>query len=386
MPSSGWRCVDWYGDRDPGWRKLDQRVQEHLRQTPKPTLVKVMVASEGVTPIRHHTQGADFFNEMYFLRRGDPNQKAGVASQGFLQVLMTTPEKEKHWQAPVPKGWHTSYRRKALAGWITDTQHGAGHLLARVMANRLWHHHLGRGIVGTPSDFGVQGERPSHPELLDWLATELIRGGWRLKPLHKQIMMSAVYRQGGQFDEAKFKLDPENKLCWRSAPRRLEAEIIRDSLLAVTGTLDRRMFGEGTLEGGMTRRSIYFTIKRSQLIPMLQLFDVPEPNVSVGRRPSTTIAPQALVFLNNPHVRGWSRNFARRLLPAADRSWGEAAARAYQTAIGRPPTDGESADAAAFLAEQTAFYQGKQRPDARELALADFCQVLMSLNEFVYID
>jgi hypothetical protein len=376
----------WYRSRDLEWQKFDRPVQEHLKRAPKPKVVKVMVASEGVTPIRHHTQGADFFNEMYFLRRGDPNQKAGVATQGFLQVLTTTPEKEKHWQESPPQGWRTSYRRKALAGWITDTQYGAGHLLARVIVNRLWHHHFGRGIVATPSDFGVQGERPSHPELLDWLAGELIRGGWRLKPLHKLMMMSAVYRQGGQFDEAKAKLDPENKLCWRYAPRRLEAEAIRDSLLAVTGTLDRRMFGEGTLDQGMTRRSIYFTIKRSQLIPMLQLFDVPEPNVSVGRRPSTTIAPQALVFLNNPHVRGWSRSFARRLLPAADRSLNEAATQAYETAIGRRPTAGELADATTFLEQQTTTYQTKKRSEARELALADFCQVLMSLNEFVYVD
>src|SRR5262249_46806375 len=220
-----------------GWLKLDQPVQEHLRHAPKPALAKVMVASEGVTPIRHHTQGADFFNEMYFLRRGDPNQKTGVANQGFLQVLMTTPEKEKHWQQLPPQGWRTSYRRRALASWITDTEYGAGHLLARVIVNRLWQHHIGRGIVGTPNDFGVQGERPSHPELLDWLATELIRGGWRLKPLHRLIMMSAVYRQGSDFDESKFKVDPENKFYWRHAPRRLEAEVIRDSLLAVTGTL-----------------------------------------------------------------------------------------------------------------------------------------------------
>jgi hypothetical protein len=378
--------VTWYRSRDDGWRQLKRRVDEHLRQAPKPNLAKVMVASEAVTPIRHHTQGADFFNEMYFLRRGDPDQKAGVATQSFLQVLMTTAEKEKHWQQPPPQGWRTSYRRKALAGWITDTQYGAGHLLARVMVNRLWHHHLGRGIVGTPSDFGVQGERPSHPELLDWLASELIRSGWRLKPIHKLIMMSAVYRQGGEFDAAKAKLDPANKLCWRYAPRRLEAEVIRDSLLAVSGTLDRRMFGEGTLDQGMTRRSIYFTIKRSQLIPMLQLFDVPEPNVSVGQRPSTTIAPQALVFLNNTHVRSWSRNFAKRLAPAAERSLSDAVAQGYQTAVGRSPTEAESADAAAFLEQQFVLYRGKKGTDAQELALADFCQVLMSLNEFVYVD
>src|SRR5205807_9611445 len=149
------------------------------------------------------------------LRRGDPNQKAGVASQGFLQVLMTTPEKEKHWQQPPPQGWRTSYRRRALAGWITDTQYGAGHLLARVIVNRLWQHHLGRGIVGTPSDFGVQGEPPSHPELLDYLAQQLIDNGWRLKAIHKLILTSAVYVQTSEANPKNAKVDSENRFFWQ---------------------------------------------------------------------------------------------------------------------------------------------------------------------------
>jgi hypothetical protein len=378
--------LKWYGPRDPRWRTLNQQVQDHLQKAPKPNLVKVMVASEGFTPIRHHTQGADFFDKMYFLKRGDPNQKGEVASQGFLQVLMTAPEMEKHWQSPPPQGWRTSYRRRALANWITDTDYGAGHLLARVIVNRLWQHHLGRGIVATPSDYGLQGERPTHPELLDWLASELIRGGWKLKALHKLIMTSAVYRQSGAADEAKARIDPENRLCWRFNPRRLEAEAIRDSLLAVSGTLDRTMYGPGTLEPGMTRRSIYFMVKRSKLIGMMQLFDAPEPTVSIGRRPSTTIAPQALLFLNNPQVRTWSRNFARRLAPAAEHSLAEAVARAYRLTLGRPPSEDEIAQADAFLSRQVAAYNEQKQMAPRELALADFCQVLMSLNEFVYVE
>src|SRR5262249_42707684 len=161
---------------------------------PKPNLVKALISSEGVKAIRLHTQGGDYLEQTHFLKRGDPNQKEEVAPPGFLQVLMRSPEQEKHWQGSPPSGWHTSYRRGALAEWLTDVEAGAGALLARVIVNRLWQHHLGRGLVDTPSDFGYQGERPTHPELLDWLAAELIQSGWRLKHIHKLILMSAVAR------------------------------------------------------------------------------------------------------------------------------------------------------------------------------------------------
>ncbi|HEX5103313.1 MAG TPA: DUF1549 domain-containing protein, partial [Pirellulaceae bacterium] len=139
------------------WNELNDAVQKSLAARPQPNLVKMMVCSEGVTPIRHHTQGADFFDETYFLKRGDCDQKMGVASQSFLQVLMTAPEGQSHWQLAPPEGSKISYRRRALANWITDTEYGAGHLLARSIVNRLWHHHFGRGIVSTLNDFGVQG-------------------------------------------------------------------------------------------------------------------------------------------------------------------------------------------------------------------------------------
>src|SRR6202043_1513110 len=133
----------------------------------------------------------------------------------FLQVLMRSPEQEKSWQAQPTKGGGTSYRRLSLGNWITGTDRGVGQLLARVIVNRLWQHHLGRGIVATVSDFGTRGERPTHPELLDWLATELIKKGWHLKPIHKLIMSSSVYRESSQPDEAKERLDGHNSLFWR---------------------------------------------------------------------------------------------------------------------------------------------------------------------------
>ena len=277
----------------------------------------------------------------------------------------------------------TSFRRRAVADWITDTQQGAGQLLARVIVNRLWQQHFGRGIVATPNDFGFQGERPTHPELLDWLAAELIRHDWRLKPIRKLIMTSSVYMQQSRFDAAKAQIDPDNRLFWRFSPRRLEAEIIRDAMLAVSGELDATQFGPGTLDENMRRRSIYFFIKRSKLIPFLQVFDTPEPLASVGARPSTTIAPQALIFMNNPRVRIYAKSFAKRI---ADDDLETSIRRAYLAAVARQPADDELADSTAFVRQQIESYDADSKSNARELALTDLCQVLMSLSEFVYVD
>ena len=170
----------------------------------------------------------------------------------------------------------------ALAHWLTDADNGAGNLLARVIVNRLWQHHFGRGIVATPNDFGAQGEKPTHPELLDWLANDLITHGWQLKRLHKLMMTSAVYMQDAQSTPEREAIDPHNVYFWRWQPRRLEAEPIRDSMLAVSGLLDETMYGPGTLDQNTRRRSIYFTVKRSQLIPMMMVLDWPEALNSIG--------------------------------------------------------------------------------------------------------
>jgi len=375
----------WYETRDAGWRELNRKVQEHRAKEPKPRTVKVLLSTEGLPAVRLHTQGGDFLDQTHFLRRGDPDQKQGVAPVGFLQVLMTAPEKEKHWPARPPSGWRTSYRRTALANWMTDADNGAGHLLARVIVNRLWQHHMGRGLVATPSDFGTRGEKPTHPELLDWLATELIRNGWRLKPIHKLIVTSATYAQSSVRDERKAAIDRDNRLVWRRPALRLEGEAIRDSLLAVGGMLDTTMYGPGTLDEGSRRRSIYFTVKRSKLVPMLQVFDAPEALVSLGERPATTIAPQALLLMNNEQVRSWARGFARCIAPAETTSIKAAVASGYRIALTREPTKDELADSVVFVKGQLASYTAEGKKDAREQALADFCQVLMCLNEFIYV-
>jgi cytochrome c553 len=376
----------WYRPMDDGWKQRNQKVAEHQKTAPKPQLVKALICSEGVPALRLHTQGGDFLEQTHFLKRGDPNQKQAVATESFLQVLMRSPDGEKHWQVDPPPGWHTSYRRRSLANWITDVDQGAGGLLARVIVNRLWQHHLGRGIVGTPSDFGFQGDRPTHPELLDWLARDLIAGGWQLKPIHKKILMSAVYLENGDFDKKKAEIDHDNRLFWRHPPHRLEGEIIRDSLLAVSGSLDEKMYGPGTLDLSMRRRSIYFFIKRSQLIPTMILFDAPDTLQGLEQRVTTTIAPQALLLLNSAFVRGYAGQFAQRISPAGDTPLRDVVGAGYAHALGRTPTADELADSVEFLEAQMDAYKADGKEDARKLALTDFCQVLMGLNEFVYVD
>lgn len=373
-----------FTQNDARWQALNDALQKSLAARPKPVMTTVQVTSEGFPPTKHHADGRGFphfYSETHFLGRGDPNQKKGVASPGYLQVLMRNGKDAEHWQEEPPADWtRTSYRRRSLAHWITDTENGAGHLLARVAVNRVWHHHFGRGIVATPNDFGLQGALPTHPDLLDFLAQKLIVSGWDLKALHREILLSATWLQSSDPSAAKATRDPENKFLWRFSPRRLEAEVIRDSLLAAAGQLDPTMFGPGTLDESHRRRSIYFMVKRSRLIPMMQVFDQPEPLVSQGSRPSTTIAPQALLLMNNPQVVTWARALAGRL----DDTTPESAIRnLYLGTLGRAPTAQEMTDNRAFLEAQTASYDGQG--DAAQLALADLCQVIFSLNEFIYL-
>jgi len=260
--------------------------------------------------------------------------------------------------------------------------------VARVAVNRLWQHHFGRGIVATPNDFGRTGTLPTHPELLDWLARELIRGGWKLKPLHKLLMTSATYMQNTMPDMAKQAADPDNELFVRRLPRRLEGEIIRDCMLAASGALDPAMFGKGTKDERSRRRSIYFMIKRSELIGSMVAFDQPEPLISQGQRPTTTVAPQALLLMNGPQVREWAESFAQRLKTkrSGEHDWESLVARAYNLALGRPLTKEEMQDAVAFLDTQSHSYLAEGKPDPHSMALVDFCQVLFGLNEFVYVE
>ena len=359
------------------------------------TPVKIQVGSEGLPPVENHADGRGyphFYPVTHVLSRGDPLQKEQVATQNFLPVLMRNGYDAAHWQEPPPENSPTSYRRRSFANWMTDVDNGAGHLLARVIVNRLWQHHIGRGLVATPNDFGMQGERPTHPELLDWLASELIRNGWRLKPIHKLILTSSAYRQGSQFHADNAAIDPQNAWCWRFEPRRLDAETVRDAVLACGGLLDRQMYGPGSLDEATLRRSVYFTVKRSQMISSMQLFDMPEPLVSIGSRASTTTAPQALWFMNGPVARRAAEGFAARLEEPAARlanlkqPLDAAVTEAFLVALAREPSQQERDHWLRMIDADIVDFTTAGHPDSRQRALVNFCQLLMSTNEFLYVE
>jgi hypothetical protein len=303
----------------------------------------------------------------------------------------------------------STQQRAALARWITDVEAGAGALVARVIVNRVWRHHFGEGLVRTPSDFGTQGERPSHPELLQWLAADFASHGWRLKRLHRQIVASAAYRQASTFEPALAAADPENRLLGRRRPQRLEAEALRDSMLAVAGTLNLEPYGPAfkppIAEEAMVarnlktpyepdpadspavqRRSVYMFHKRVVPYPLLQTFDRPDALQSCGRREATTVAPQALAILNDTFVRARATEFATRLSREAEDDAARVR-RAFALALARPPSEAELNVATEFLAIRRAARE--QRPAGAQpapAALADFCQVVFGLNEFLYVD
>jgi hypothetical protein len=197
-------------------------------------------------------------------------------------------------------------------------------------------------------------------------------------------MTSAAYRQASGVDAEKAALDIENRLLWRQNCRRLEAEVLRDAMLAVAGMLDDRLYGPGTLEASMRRRSLYFTVKRSQLIPMMTLFDAPDALVPIAVRSTTTVAPQSLFLMNNPQVRTWAEGFADRVDSPTDGSMPDAVCSAYRIALGREPDGTELSAALAFLDRQAALHADD--PEARRTALADLCQVIFGLNEFLFIE
>ena len=347
----------------------------------KPT--KVQVTADGFPHTKHHADERGFphfYPSTFVLNRGDVNQKKREAAPGFLRALSRGGRDAPSWRVEPPTGWTRSdFRRASLARWMTDLDGGAGPLVARVAVNRLWQHHFGRGIVDTPNDFGTQGARPTHPELLEYLAGELARGGWRPKPLHRLMVTSAVYLQGDGFDDPRAAIDPENLDYWRRPPRRLEAEPIRDAMLAASGLLDGTMYGPGSLDESMRRRSVYFFIKRSRLIPSMMLFDWPEPLVSIGQRGTTTTSSQALMFLNGKLARECAEGLASRSGADLD------LAKVYRLCFSREPTEGERALAAGFLADQADSHAKAGRPDPRRLAMVDLCQALMGSSEFVYV-
>ncbi len=315
---------------------------------------------------------------------------------GFLSVLS---DRDPDIAEP-PEGATSSGRRLVLARWLASADHP---LTARVMANRLWQYHFGRGIVTSPNNFGLQGDAPTHPELLDWLASQLVAGGWRLKPLHKLIMMSSTYRMSSQGAPQGLARDPTNRLFWRFNMRRLSAEEVRDSILAVNGSLNPKMFGPGiypiippeVLAGqsrpgsgwgtstpeDRARRSVYIHVKRSLLTPLLSGFDYPDPDTTCPVRFSTTQPTQALAMLNSDFVDREATVFARYVQERVGDDIRDQATFALQRVLQRKPTDVEVQRGVQFIRRM----MNQHQQDAGS-ALTKFCLLALNLNEFVYLD
>ena len=349
----------------------------------------------------------------WLFHRASYYDKSEPVQLGFITVLTSSKPPEAYWNDAKSNRQRegSTYQRAALANWITDLDHGAGALLARVIVNRVWRGHFGEGIVRTPSDFGVQGERPTHPELLEWLTRDFVASGWRLKRLHRQIILSQAYLQDSRFVESAAKVDPENRLLWRHSPTRLEAEALRDAMLVCADTLNREPFGPGfkppipaeamvarNLKSpynpeppdspNIRRRSVYMFHKRVVPYPLMQTFDRPDALQSCSRRDTTTVAPQALAILNDPFVRDRAVEFADRLIKESGDDVDSAVRGAFAIALARSASESELESSAAFIASRRTERQkrGSTEQDAQRAALADFCQTMFGLNEFLYVD
>ncbi len=347
----------------------------------------------------------------HVLKRGDIHKRGKrvePGSPGFLGVA-----------GPGPNN------RLGLARWLTRPGHP---LTSRVIVNRLWQHHFGKGIVRTPNDFGLRADPPTHPELLDWLAVELVESGWSLKHIHRLIVLSSVYRQSGKAPGLRGgTVDPDNRLLWHMPRRRLDAESLRDSVLAASGMLTPKMggpmvrvplepevydliFTEDEPDGlwpvtrdtrEHTRRSLYLFNKRTVRLPMLESFDQPDTLTSCAVRPVSTFAPQALILLNSPFMHQQAGAFAVRLTTEAGDDPKAQVTHAYRLALGRSPSKAELEVSLAFLSDQAGLLRDRLRaletvalPDAipdgadpaKVAALADLCLALLNRNAFVHVD
>jgi len=375
----------------------------------------------------------------YLLSRGLTDHPRDELEPGFLQILHPEPAQI----APCSSSNSTG-RRTALANILTDPENP---LTARVMANRIWHYHFGRGIVGTPSDFGLQGDRPANPALLDWLASEMMSPKsnvqspksenqrletldighwtldsprtWSLKHIHRLIVTSSTYRQSTQFNPAAARIDPDDKLLWRFPRHRLEGEIIRDQALAVSGLLNTQMGGPSIfpeLPPGMAarggwkssadeeernRRSIYVFVKRNTRYPMFESFDMPDTHESCPRRNVTTSPVQALTLLNSDLTLQWAQAFAGRVIESAGANFNRQIETAFRLAYSRLPDESENNMAREFFQRHRSLV-AERAGKGEELALppklpksfdpshaatlVDFCHMLINANEFVFIN
>jgi hypothetical protein len=302
-------------------------------------------------------------------------RKKAVAVEPAFPTVLGYPE-----PAVAPTAGSTG-RRAALAAWLTRPDHP---LTARVMVNRLWQGHFGTGLVTTASDYGLLGEKPTHPELLDWLAAEFVDSGWSVKHVHRLIVTSATYRRASRGPARS--VDPENRFLACFPVRRLDAEQVRDAMLAVSGELDPTAGGPA-VPAEKPRRSVFTAVRRNAPDALLAAFDAADGLTGCARRNVTVTPTQSLLLLNGPGPLARANAFAARVMPASGSDAAEGVEAAYQLAFGRPPTAAESAEALKFLRQQAGAASGKAVTAAgRKRAWGDFCHALMNANEFFYVD
>jgi len=372
--------------RFPEYAALRERVQktvaEREKDRPRPPDRIAAFVETDANPQVHHV-----------LKRGQHNQPGDEVRPGVPAALCTPGNAYR--VGPRPAGRVSSGRRTAFAEWVTSPENP---LFARVMVNRIWQHHFGTGLVATPDNLGASGARPSHPELLDWLAAKFVRSGWSVKAVHRLILSSAAYRQGSAPRDGLDAIDPDNRLLARFPLRRLDAESVRDAMLSVSGELDLRTGGpyvatrrtpEGVVEvpesaDGARRRSVYLQQRRTQVATLLQLFDAPAMVTTCGKRTPSTVPLQALALLNSEFARARGKAFARRLAREAGDDTAGRLTLAFRLAGGRPPHDDEREVCEKFLGKQRSVHAAET--DAGERAWTDLCQMILASNASLYVE
>ena len=408
-------------------KKMSDEATALRAKKPKEEFIRAATETPGKVP------------QTFLFARGDHEQPKQMLEPASLTVLSQNSDDAKLYVND--ESLPTTGRRLQWAQRLTDGSHP---LVARVLVNRVWMHHFGRGIVNTPGDFGLLGDRPTHPELLDWLASEFVSSGWSLKHLHRLIMTSSVYRQNGATTTLRSvtaplpnvdldipqTVDPDNTRYWQFPIRRLEAETLRDSMLAAGGLLnDRRtgppvpvmadivgqwVIGKENLNAGRPgpilamkteefRKTIFVQWRRSRPLTVLDTFDLPKMEPNCERRNSSTVATQSLFLMNSDFIVRMAEHFAARVRREAGTNTGEQVRHAWRIAFTRNPADNEINEALEFLDGQTEQFAVKTvetkpvtnrfdpkaknvKREAAELALASLCQLLLSSNEFLYVD
>jgi hypothetical protein len=362
-------------------KKFDQRINEIRAKKPIEQFIRALVE-----PAKHVPDTKLFF-------RGDHRQPQQSVIPAALTV--TAPEDQRRVFKADDETLATTGRRLAFARWLTSGRHP---ILSRVIVNRVWMHHFGQALVKTPADFGKLGAKPSHPELLDWLADQFVRDGWSMKKLHRTIMLSTTWRQTKANSDEEY---PSAQSPFRPPLVRLEAEAIRDRVLAATGHLDRKLYGapvaikdddagQIVVDGSQTRRSLYIQVRRSRPVAMLQAFDAPVMETNCESRPNSTVATQSLMLINGRFTLDQAAKLAERV--AAD-AQGDAEAvrgqvsRAWDLALCRPPTEDELLLATRFVTQQISTLETTSNDKSpTQQAMTNLCQALISCNEFLYVD